>query len=52
MRADIAPGGTFPDYELTDHTKTRHKLSELQGNGPRVQKDLASRSTQTPTTIP
>jgi peroxiredoxin len=31
MRADIAPGGTFPDYELTDHTKTRRKLSELQG---------------------
>jgi hypothetical protein len=21
MRADIVPGGTFPDYELTDHTK-------------------------------
>jgi peroxiredoxin len=36
VRADIAPGGTFPDYELTDHTKTRHKLSELQGNAPMV----------------
>ena len=36
MRADIAPGGTFPDYELTDHTKTRRKLSELQGNDPMV----------------
>lgn len=23
MRADIVPGGTFPDYELTDHTRTR-----------------------------
>ena len=22
MRADIAPGGIFPDYELTDHTKS------------------------------
>jgi muconolactone delta-isomerase len=22
MRADIIPGGTFPDYELTDHTRT------------------------------
>jgi peroxiredoxin len=36
VRADIASGGTFPDYELTDHTKTRHKLSELQGNDPMV----------------
>jgi hypothetical protein len=25
MRADIVPGGTFPDYELTDHTKTRRE---------------------------
>jgi hypothetical protein len=30
MRADIATGGIFPDYELTDHAK--HRLSELQGN--------------------
>ncbi len=22
MRSDIAPGGTFPDYELPDHTDT------------------------------
>ena len=29
MRADIVPGGTFPDYELTDHTRTRRRLSEL-----------------------
>ncbi|MGZ4166860.1 MAG: redoxin domain-containing protein [Solirubrobacteraceae bacterium] len=36
MRADIAPGGTFPDYELTDHTKTRRTLSELQGNDPMI----------------
>jgi peroxiredoxin len=36
MRADIAPGGTFPDYELTDHSKTRHTLSELQGNDPMI----------------
>lgn len=36
MRADIAPGGTFPDYELTAHTKIRHKLSELQGNDSTV----------------
>jgi len=36
MRTDIAPGGTFPDYELTDHTKTRRKLSELQGIDPMI----------------
>jgi peroxiredoxin len=36
MRADIAPGGTFPDYELTDHTKTRRRLTDLQGNDPMV----------------
>ncbi len=32
----IAPGGVFPDYELTDHTKTRRSLSELQGNDPMI----------------
>ena len=36
MRADIVPGATFPDYELTDHTGTRRKLSELQGPDPMV----------------
>jgi peroxiredoxin len=36
VRADIVPGGTFPDYELTDHTKTRRKLSELQGSDPMI----------------
>jgi len=36
MRADIAPGGTFPDYELTDHTETRRSLSELQGDDPLI----------------
>ena len=45
MRADIAPGGTFPDYELTDHTETRRSLSELQG-GMRV---TARGSTETKT---
>ncbi len=28
MRADIQPGAHFPDYELTDHTRVRRKLSE------------------------
>jgi peroxiredoxin len=36
MRTDIAPGGTFPDYELTDHAKTRRRLSELQGIDPMI----------------
>lgn len=36
MRADIAPGGIFPDYQLTDHTKTRQRLSELQGIDPMI----------------
>lgn len=36
MRSDIVPGGHFPDYELTDHARTRRKLSELQGNDPMI----------------
>ena len=36
MRADIVPGALFPDYELTDHTTKRRKLSELQGSDPMV----------------
>jgi peroxiredoxin len=36
MRADIKPGALFPDYELSDHTGTHRKLSELQGQDPMV----------------
>jgi peroxiredoxin len=36
VRADIVPGGIFPDYELTDHTRTRRRLSELQGIDPMI----------------
>ncbi len=36
MRADIMPGAHFPDYELTDHTRTRRRLSELQGIDPMI----------------
>jgi peroxiredoxin len=36
MRADIRPGSVFPDYELSDHTATRRKLSDLQGQHPLV----------------
>jgi peroxiredoxin len=36
VRADIAPGGIFPDYELTDHAKMRRRLSELQGTDPMI----------------
>ena len=36
MRADIVPGGTFPDYELPDHEEVPRKLSDLQGRNPLV----------------
>src|SRR5262245_14165254 len=36
MRPDIIPGGQFPDYELTDHTRARRRMSELQGNDPLI----------------
>jgi peroxiredoxin len=36
VRADIVPGGTFPDYELTDHAEARRRLSELQANDPMI----------------
>src|SRR5579885_3283524 len=36
MREDIVPGARFPDYELTDHARTRRKLSELQGIDPMI----------------
>lgn len=36
MRADIRPGASFPDYELTDHAAKRRKLSELQGPDPLI----------------
>jgi peroxiredoxin len=36
MRKDIVPGAVFPDYELSDHTAKRRKLSELQGQHPMV----------------
>jgi hypothetical protein len=36
MRSDIAPGATFPDYAVPDHTKTLRRLSELQGDDPLI----------------
>lgn len=36
MRPDIVPGAKFPDYELTDHTRQRRRLSELQGTDPMI----------------
>ena len=36
MRADITPGGIFPDFELVDQTATRCRLSELQGHDPMI----------------
>ena len=52
MRADIQPGAHFPDYELTDHTRVRRKLSELQGkirhSAPLTWSLLSQRSPATP----
>ena len=36
MRADIVPGGAFPDYELPDQTNRLRKLSEIQGEDPLI----------------
>ena len=36
MRADIIPGGVFPDYGLPDHGGKHRKLSELQQEDPLV----------------
>src|SRR5947207_8680243 len=36
MHPDIVPGAVFPDYELSDHTGKRRKLSELQEQDPMV----------------
>ena len=36
MRPDIAPGGTFPDYGLPDHTSVSRRLSEIQGDDPLI----------------
>ncbi len=36
MRPDITVGGTFPDYEIPDHTDTLRKLSALQENDPMI----------------
>lgn len=36
MRADIAPGATFPDYQLPDQTGKMRKLSSVQRRNPLV----------------
>jgi peroxiredoxin len=36
MRSDIAPGGTFPDYELPDQDRVTRRLSEIQGDDPMI----------------
>ena len=40
MRSDIGPGGTFPDYELPDHTNVPRRLSELQDRRSRLERRL------------
>ena len=36
MRSEMVPGASFPDYELSDQTGQRRKLSVLQGQHPMV----------------
>jgi peroxiredoxin len=36
VRNDIQPGVKFPDYELTDQSGKRRKLSDLQGPDPMI----------------
>ncbi|RDJ08688.1 redoxin domain-containing protein [Rhizobium grahamii] len=36
MRSDIVSGAVFPDYELSNHTGKRQKLSQLQAMYPMV----------------
>jgi peroxiredoxin len=36
MRADIQPGSTFPDYELSDHAGRKRRLSLLQHDDPMI----------------
>jgi len=36
LRADIAPGGIFPDYELPDQESVPRRLSEIQGDDPLI----------------
>jgi hypothetical protein len=44
MRSGIAPGATFPDYQLPDHTKVPRQLSEVSAPGPREAWDRDDRS--------
>jgi hypothetical protein len=43
MRPDVVPGGTFPDYELPDRTRTPRKLSEIHGEDPMIPHTLVLR---------
>jgi peroxiredoxin len=36
MLKDLEPGDELPDFELPDHTGTKRRLSELQGDNPMV----------------
>jgi hypothetical protein len=40
MRSDIVPGAIFPDYELSDHTSKRRKLSERALTGDEMLDDI------------
>jgi peroxiredoxin len=36
VRADIVPGASLPNYQLSDHRGTKRTLAELQGGDPMV----------------
>jgi len=36
MRADLVPGGRFPDLELSDYSGHERQLSELAGGDPLI----------------
>ena len=36
MRPDIQPGSAFPDYELSDQTGRKWRLSDLQQGDPMI----------------
>ena len=36
MRSDITPGGTFPDYELPDHTETPRSSASCRATDPMI----------------
>jgi peroxiredoxin len=36
MSKNLTPGAVVPDFRLPDHTGTKRRLSELQGDDPMI----------------